>query len=601
MTFTSASITNVGGISYYIPTDRLLFPPASRRLIFGKAPELEDALVPISLLVVPDGPSVSGQALSSLVETYLRIDDVFSRAFLDHIWLLTTRRTDFVTLDNYAFKVLDDWGTLSVHAVLADPSIELHGGPYFASGKSLRQAWRLFEDTNGAFMFPVVPAEKDSGTYAVPPTSATPVPSRLYYDKPSPAKPLSGLRVGLKDNIDLKGVRTSAGSRAFQELYPPRESSATCVEKLISAGTIIIGKTKTVQFASGENAKDWFDYQAPFSPRGDGYQDPGCSSTGSAAAMSSYDWVDMTLGTDTFGSVIGPAADHGLFGLRPSLGAVSTKGVVPVSDIMDTIGLFTRNIQLATTAAKVLCGSDLIKNICPASFKILYPTDVSESSPPEYRAYIEPFICKLEEFLKVNRSKIDIGSKFKEQSIAGGSSMQDYLKNTIAHIQLYDCYNNLLPFRQEYQKRFNKKAFADPYIFFKWSLGEQLSEKEYQAAVAERNLFGKWVPESGYEKYCYLSLLTAHKGFGFRDQAISVLAGIPFFTIPIGQYPYFSTVTERKEWIPAAIAFIGPKGSEVAMLELLQDFLEHTPGLHDSVQTGSTAFPIGSEELSASL
>ena len=102
----------------------------------------------------------------------------------------------------------------------------------------------------------------------------------------------------------MKGVRTSNGNRAFQELYPPRKSSAAVVKTLLAAGAIIVGKTKSVQFASGENARDWIDYQPSFTPRGDGYQDPGCSSTGSAAAMSSYDWMDLTIGSDSMYSCL---------------------------------------------------------------------------------------------------------------------------------------------------------------------------------------------------------------------------------------------------------------------------------------------------------
>lgn len=82
------------------------------------------------------------------------------------------------------------------------------------------------------------------------------------------------MRIAIKDNSDLKGVRTSAGNRAFQELYPPKDRSATCVEQLLAAGVVIVGKTKTVQFTSCEMARDWIDYQAYFSPRGDGYLDP---------------------------------------------------------------------------------------------------------------------------------------------------------------------------------------------------------------------------------------------------------------------------------------------------------------------------------------
>jgi Asp-tRNA(Asn)/Glu-tRNA(Gln) amidotransferase A subunit family amidase len=135
--------------------------------------------------------------------------------------------------------------------------------------------------------------------YTIPPTSFIPVPSRLFFDKPSQLKPLSGLRMGIKDNIDVKGVRASNGNRAFQELYPPSQRSAAVVETLLAAGAIIVGKTRSVQFASGENARDWIDYQPSFMPRGDGYQEPSCSSTGSAAAMSSYDWMDLTIGSDS--------------------------------------------------------------------------------------------------------------------------------------------------------------------------------------------------------------------------------------------------------------------------------------------------------------
>jgi len=107
------------------------------------------------------------------------------------------------------------------------------------------------------------------------------------------------MRIVLKDNIDLKGVRTSAGSRAYKALYPEKIRSAACVERLLEAGAVIVGKTKTVQFASGENARDWIDFSPPFNPRGDGYQEPSGSSTRSATAVSAYDWIDATLGTDS--------------------------------------------------------------------------------------------------------------------------------------------------------------------------------------------------------------------------------------------------------------------------------------------------------------
>ena len=68
---------------------------------------------------------------------------------------------------------------------------------------------------------------------------------------------------------------------------------------LINAGAVIIAKAKTVQLASGLGPRDWIDFQCPFNPRGDGYLDPDCSSTGSAAGVAAYDWLDFSIGSDS--------------------------------------------------------------------------------------------------------------------------------------------------------------------------------------------------------------------------------------------------------------------------------------------------------------
>ncbi|KAK3362604.1 amidase signature domain-containing protein [Lasiosphaeria hispida] len=167
-----------------------------------------------------------------------------------------------------------------------DNAASWEAGSYFASPQGLRPAWRLFPDTHGSFVFPVMPSNDNPRKFTIPGTSGVPALSRAFYDAPSEEKPLSGLRAVIKDVIDMAGVPTSAGNRAYGMLYGVKENNAVCVEKLLDAGAVILGRVKTVQFASGENAKDWFDYQPPFNPRGDGYQNPGCSSAGSATTSS---------------------------------------------------------------------------------------------------------------------------------------------------------------------------------------------------------------------------------------------------------------------------------------------------------------------------
>lgn len=102
----------------------------------------------------------------------------------------------------------------------------------------------------------------------------------------------------MKDNVDVKGVKTSFGNRAYYDLYLPRSETAESIQGLIDCGVIVCGKTKMSSFGDWEEPTESIDYQTPWNPRRDGYQSTGGSSSGSAAAISSYDWVDIAIGTD---------------------------------------------------------------------------------------------------------------------------------------------------------------------------------------------------------------------------------------------------------------------------------------------------------------
>jgi hypothetical protein len=179
----------------------------------------------------------------------------------------------------------------SVYNVLALDSSSVPSGPYFleAATGSLHMAYRLYSDFAGAFSQPLILTPAGGFTFlsaqiAGSDSLSIGVPSRLYYTATT-EKPLAGVRVGVKNIYDLKGVKTSDGNRAFYNLYPPRNASAVAVQKLIDAGAIIVGHQKASQFANGETATaDWVDYHSPFNPRGDGYQDPSSSSSGAVSA-----------------------------------------------------------------------------------------------------------------------------------------------------------------------------------------------------------------------------------------------------------------------------------------------------------------------------
>ncbi|KAI0815569.1 amidase signature domain-containing protein [Xylaria sp. FL0064] len=617
MAVPTASLTSVNGLPYYAPLAKALKPYEPPRLLFGS--NASSSLSPATLFVLSN-PLKAGD-LTVSVDSWLQTDDVFIPAFLSSVYFLTANNGSLSSLGEGVEALLSKWGTRSAHVLYEQDSqhrtTAWRSGPYFISEDGFRPAWRIFPDLNGAFVFPVVPSEEDHRRFVIPGTAGVPVPSRFFFEPASPEKPLSGMRVAIKDNIDMHGVTTSVGNRAYGELYGAKTKNADVVERLLDAGAVILGRVKTVQFASGANAKDWFGFQAPFNPRGEGYQDPGCSSAGSATAVSAYNWVDIALGTDTFGSIIGPASEHGLFALRPTIGSVSTVGVAPQSQELDTVGFFSRTMKAATAATRALTSLDLTKRFCAAKTQLLFPVDFFDSWSEEYLRAVEPVISKLEKFLKVKRTLIKIRAKFHEDEVGGGKSMEEYLETTTAHIQLYDCYRNCLPFLKEYEARFNKTPFADPYIKYKWGLGKALTDEQYQEAITQRNVYRDWMlnvilPPSSDNDFSKILIMPngymdpfyrheydartledgAHRkqGFGFKNSFVTALPGLPFFNVPIGQFPYESSVSNRTEYLSTNIAFMGPRGSDHSLVQLLEEFLHSSPDLHSSVNTGNTLF-----------
>ncbi|BBG29185.1 allophanate hydrolase [Zymobacter palmae] len=164
--------------------------------------------------------------------------------------------------------------------------------------------------------------------------------------------PLYGIPFGVKDNIDVAGLPTTAGCPEFA--YMPQQH-AVVVQKLIAAGAIPIGKTNLDQFATGLNGTRT-PYGIPRCAFDDRYISGG-SSSGSAISVAS-NTVPFALGTDTAGSGRVPAALNNLVGLKPTKGLLSTTGLVPAVRSQDCITVFAHSVDDALTVSRIAAGFD---------------------------------------------------------------------------------------------------------------------------------------------------------------------------------------------------------------------------------------------------
>src|SRR5262245_388939 len=165
-------------------------------------------------------------------------------------------------------------------------------------------------------------------------------------------RPLYGVPLAVKDNIDVKGLPTTAACPAFS--YEP-DKDATCVARLRAAGAIVVGKANLDQFATG-----LVGVRTPYGiPRNlfDPKLIPGGSSAGSAIAVAAG-LVPLSLGTDTAGSGRVPAGLGNIVGLKPSLGLVSTAGVVPACRTLDCVSVFALTVDDAFAALAAMAGPD---------------------------------------------------------------------------------------------------------------------------------------------------------------------------------------------------------------------------------------------------
>ncbi|MGV3466157.1 MAG: amidase family protein [Heyndrickxia sp.] len=175
-----------------------------------------------------------------------------------------------------------------------------------------------------------------------------------------PRGPLHGIPVLIKDNIDTHDkMHTSAGSLALANSVAPKDSFVA--KQLREAGAVILGKTNMTEWANfmADNMPSGYSSRGGqvLNPYGPGVFDVGGSSSGSGAAIAS-NFAAAAIGTETSGSILNPATQNSLVGIKPTVGLISRSGIIPIAHSQDTAGPMTRTVQDAAIMLSALTKQD---------------------------------------------------------------------------------------------------------------------------------------------------------------------------------------------------------------------------------------------------
>jgi len=360
--------------------------------------------------------------------------------------------------------------------------------------------------------------------------------------------PLAGLTFAAKDVFDIAGYVTGAGNPDWRRLAEPAPTTAWAVSRLLESGARLVGKTHTDELTRGifgDNAH----YGTPENPRAPGHV-PGGSSSGSAVAVAGG-LANLALGTDTAGSTRVPASFCGVWGLRPTLGAIPMEGVIGQSGTFDTVGILAAEAEPLARMGQVLLRKKL-PNQRPTRLVVL--EDALEAADPAVAAAIEAVLPRLANVL----APVTRGTRLSPVPLSDWVEPQNAIQGHEAWETFGDWINRSNP-------RFGFEV-ADNLL-----RGARVTKSSLSSARGFRLRAKRWVQEA-LEGHAVLVLpttpVTAPPVHSPRSvmweirsriislTAIAAMAGVPQISLPLCQ------VDGR----PLGLSLIGPRGSDGLLL-----------------------------------
>jgi amidase len=411
-----------------------------------------------------------------------------------------------------------------------------------------------------------------------------------------PRSPLHGIPVLLKDNIETADkMQTTAGSLALLNAPTPQDSWVA--ERLRAAGAIILGKTNMSEWANFRSTHSTSGWSARGGQTRNPYaldRNPSGSSSGSGVAVSA-NLCTMAVGTETDGSVIGPSSMNGIVGIKPTLGLISRRGIIPIAHSQDTAGPMARTVRDAAILLGALTGID--------------PRDATTNSGGgkvygDYTRFLDRRGLKgarigiARQYFNIGptvtavmQESIDLVRKEGAQIVDPADlSTFEAWRDTETTVLLYEFKSDLnryLAGRGGAVRSladciaFNRNHRSEEMPFFQQELMEMsqekgsLDEKEYKEALAvNRRLTRKDGIDAVLSKYKLDAIVGPTAGPAYVTDLISgdrtdsgcasppAVSGYPHITVPAG----------AKFGLPLGISFFGAAWSEPKLLKLAYAF-----------------------------